>query len=214
MIASFSNGFIFIKTPKTGGTSAEIVMSTWLSGDDFCTRISKPDEVIRKEYGGWPPSRHYKGTKIYNHMPAVEVRDLLGDFWDKAFTFAAERHPYEKAVSLAYHAATQALGRPPGDAEFAEVLEETISDCGYLGRERYTDGGRVIVDEVIRHDRFWPRLAELADGWGQRLPDTLPRAKGTFRLNTAPARTILTDDQMRRIRADAAFEFQLLDFEP
>ena len=54
MIASFLHSFVFIKTRKTGGTSVEIVLSSWCGPDDIVTPIEPEDEVMRARYGGAP----------------------------------------------------------------------------------------------------------------------------------------------------------------
>lgn len=74
MIASFSKNFIFIKTRKTGGTSAEMVLSTWCAPGDACSTLMNADESARIAMSGLPGQRDYLGQKIWNHMPAYEVR--------------------------------------------------------------------------------------------------------------------------------------------
>ena len=213
MIASYSSNFIFLKTRKTGGTSVEIVLSSWCTGsDDVCTRILPADEITRREYGGLKPRSQHKGVRINNHMPAERVREIFPDLWDRAFKFTIERHPYEKAVSRVYWN----IGRRGGDpvADFESELEATLDGRIFIDRHIYMVDDKLAVDEVIDYAHMWPRLAQLGHGWGKTLPKELPQAKGQHRKDRRPAADILTPDQKHRIREACAFEFDTFGFAP
>ena len=100
MILSHSRKFIFIKTRKVSGTSMEISLSQVCGNDDILTPISYEDELIRLDLGGCLPQNYgdkneqrfrelirarnpdvdrvkHKG-RFYNHVPAIKVRDLVG----------------------------------------------------------------------------------------------------------------------------------------
>ncbi|HEY0917793.1 hypothetical protein [Devosia sp.] len=217
MIASFSNNFIFIKTRKTAGTSIEIVLSAWCSGRDICTPISDADEALRATYGA-APRNHSRGLiarllgrrDFYNHMPATEVRAALPALWSSAITFAVDRHPYEKVVSLAYFE----LGRRHGadrlsDELLSERISAVIAEKRYLNFPLYTEKGSVIVGELVPYAAAWKQVEDLARRIGREIPAELPRAKTQFRRDRRPAEAILTDRHMRQIRKDAAAEFDL-----
>lgn len=213
MIASFSHNFIFVKTRKVGGTSLEIVLSSWCSGRDICTPIPPEDEAIRAGFGG--RARNFRGpaggARFYNHMLAADVREALPGLWSRAFKFAVDRHPYEKVVSRAWWN----IGRRGGSPEELDAeIETAIETRTYLNFPLYCEGGRVIVDEVWRYEEMWQRLAELGRRLGQSIPDVPPRAKGGHRRDRRPAREVLTSDQRARIAEDASVEFELLGYEP
>ncbi len=212
MIASRSHKFIFIKTRKTGGTSLEIVLSSWCSGRDICSAISPADEALRAQYGGAPLNNLGRNgrERFDNHMPASLVRRRLPLLWHRAFRFTVERHPYEKVVSLAWFN----LGQ--GQAEstaIGEAIEQVIESRLYLNHPLYTIGGRLAVAEVWDHGEAWDRLEVLARKLGTELPAERPRAKANFRKDRRPAREILTGAQQRRIFDDARFEFELMGYE-
>lgn len=213
MIASWSLAFIFIKTRKTAGTSAEIVLSSWCSGRDICSPITPEDERTRTVFGGaarncGPPA----APTFYNHMPAAEIRDRLPDLWPHAFKFAVERHPYEKVVSLAWFQLGQPGGKP--GRSIAEEIDRVIDQKLYLNHPLYCIEGRVAVDELIEYADLWTRLRALGDRVGRDLPATLPTAKARFRKESRPAHEALSPEQKRRIRHDARLEFELMGYDP
>ena len=212
MIASRSLGLIFVKPRKAAGTSIEIVLSAWCSGRDICTPVTDEDERLRARYGG--RARNYRDwlgrKRFYNHMPAAEIERALPRLFASAFKFTVERHPYEKAVSLAWFR----IGMRGGDAatELGREIEAVIADREYLNFPLYTIGGRVAVDQVWEFGEIEARLALLAERLGQTLPPALPRAKSRFRLDRTEAREILSRRQRDRIAADARFEFDLMGY--
>lgn len=209
MIASFTNDFIFIKTQKTGGTSVEIVLSSWCSGKDICTPISEEEE--RAPFGG--RAMNYKSwlgkQRFYNHMPASEVKELLSGFWDRAYKFTIERDPFEKVVSRAWFA----LSRRNGPAsEIGKEIDAVIRSRMYINYPLYSIGGALAVDEVISYDNLWPRIGELAKRFGKAIPPKLPQAKAGIRADRRPAIEVLTDAQKEIILRDAAEEIAVLRF--
>ena len=209
MIASFSNRFIFIKTRKTGGTSAEIVLSTWCSGRDICAPLWSGDEALRKAAGGHPP---VPGVRVSNHMSADEIREKFPELWQDAFKFTVERHPYEKVVSFAYFNIGTRRGNPM--AEFRAEVDRVIASGLYLNHPLYMSAGKRAVDEIISYDELWPRLAEIGRSRGHSLPAELPKAKAHFRRDHRPARDILKPEQKDRIARAARIEFEMMGFVP
>jgi hypothetical protein len=212
MIASFTRNFIFIKPRKAGGTSLEIVLSAACAGRDICTPISAADEPLRAEHGGRARNhRDWLGRRrSYNHMPAAEVERLIPELWRNAFKFTVERHPYEKVVSLAWF---RAGSRGGGGKDVAAQIETEIVRRDYLNHPLYTIGGRVAVDEVWEFDRLSHLVRSAAERLGLDPDASLPMAKSGFRKDRRPAVEVLTSLQRRRIRDDAAFEFELMGYE-
>jgi len=213
MIASFSRNFIFIKPRKAAGTSLEIALSAACSGRDICTPVSPADEPLRAVHGGRPRNhRDWLGRRrFYNHMPASEIERLLPELWRTALRFTVERHPYEKVVSLAWFR----LGSS-GDSGngVAAQIDTEIARRDYLNHPLYTIGGRVAVDEVWEFDRLSDHVRSRAERLGLEPNLVLPRAKSGFRKDRRPAVEVLTPAQRRRIRDDAAFEFELMGYAP
>ena len=214
MIASFTNNFIFVKSRKVGGTSLEIILSSWCSGPDVCTPIAYIDEETRTQFGGEVRNNRYPDGSIrfYNHMPAADIRAELPGLWEKAFKFSVERHPYEKVLSRAWWE----IGKPDGfhDSTLEKEIDLAIETGSYLNYPYYCVDGVPIVDELWRFEEMWARLAELGSRIGKTVPANRPRSKSQFRKDRRPAREVLTKEQRRRIAEDARIEFELLGFEP
>lgn len=210
MIASWSRQLIFVKSRKTGGTSAEIVLSSWCSGSDICTPIHAEDEPLREAWGGQASNYldESRRRRYYNHMSAVEIRALLPGLWATAHKCTIERHPYEKVVSRAWWQ----LHKNQGSTTFEEEIDKAIAKGTYLNFGLYSDAGTVIVDEVMEHSRLAERLAELARDLGAPPPPSLPRAKSGHRRTDTSARDLLTAHQKAEILKRARAEFDLMGY--
>lgn len=239
MIASHSRNFIFIRTRKTASTSTEIVLGSWCSPADIVTPVGPEDELTRLAYGGRPgnfctdanvearylatlPSREVTKIKeayrvvmrhlhFHHHMSAAELKPMLPDsFWQSAYKFAFDRHPYEKAVSIAYWRKKGAIS---AGAEVEEFFDEVIEQGDYRNFDLYTIDGKPAVDDVFRYEDLQQSLAAVARRVGATVPETMPLAKGQHRRDRRPAREVLSDDQKRRVRDVCREEFDLLSYE-
>jgi hypothetical protein len=139
--------------------------------------------------------------RFYNHMPAAEIRLLVGEeVWGSYYKWCVERNPWDKVVSDYYYRFRR-LVRP--------TLREFL-ESGLAGAARnfplYTVGGDVAVDFVARYERLEDHLRDVAASLG--LPGaatTLPRAKAGFRPGRRHYSTIYTPEErdlVRQIFAD------------
>jgi len=90
------------------------------------------------------------------HAPAARIRAVLGgSFWASAFKFTCERHPYEKALSLAYH---EFRG-----GDFAAHLDAVVrAGPVHPGHMRYTINRRVVVNDFVRQVTLEADMARIA----------------------------------------------------
>ena len=111
MIVSYSRRFIFIRTRKVASTSVEIFLSQFCSEEDIITPLAPGEETLRHniqprnfriagcgrarilrifgELVGRPAIGH---GGFYNHMPAREIRRLIGDkVWNDCYKISIER---------------------------------------------------------------------------------------------------------------------------
>jgi hypothetical protein len=234
LIASFERRFVFIKTRKTAGTSVEIFLSGLCGAHDIITPIAPEDERMRpcgsaRNYATPELERAFdaavlagddgaqravmrqlrRGGHFYNHMPASEVLTKLPEFWPRAFKFTVERHPYEKAVSMAYWK----MFRHGLRGTFAEALDQVIAASDFDDLQRYTINGKVAVDRIVKQEDLAGGLREIGEQLGFDVGE-LPRAKSMVRTDKRPARDILSPSQKRTIIDRCRYSFENLGYEP
>jgi hypothetical protein len=239
MIASFSRNFLFVRTRKTASTSTEIVLGSWCGGDDIVTPVGVDDELIRHSYGGGPANfcedprleEKYKAAlatkdakliariyrdvmkqlRFHHHMDAAEIQAKLPrEFWQGARKFAVDRHPYEKAVSIAYWRNRKAIAN---GASVEDFLASVVEKADYRNFDLYSIDRTVWVDRVIRYEDLWSEIGALATSLGVAMPTDLPAAKAQYRKDRRPARDILPQPQKSRIYDICHDEFALLGYE-
>ncbi len=155
-------------------------------------------------YRGW------FGAKYVSHMHASAVRKRLNGFWERAYTFAVDRHPYDKVLSQSAFRLGRQGSYTPDD--LIQEIDNLLATDRYLNYPLYTYNGSVIVDQVVRYEELWDHLKSLAERTGNPFPHTLPMAKGQFR-NDFVTRELLTPQQKRDIQKGAEFEFSLLGWD-
>jgi hypothetical protein len=240
MIASFRHGFIFLKSKKSGGSAAESALAPLCGPDDVVTpagfdeplspggeaRNFTSDPETQAIYDQAAALRSDPGHKVYiqidrrcreagdfhAHMTAKQARSKLGqEFWDRAFKFTIERHPYERAVSQAWFTWAR-LGGPGQD--FEAFFDHSVRTGPYLNNRFYLIKGQPAVDRILRYERLDEDLRDVGARFGLVLPEPLPSIKGGFRKDRRPAGDILTEDQKAAIRARCTYEFEVMGYEP
>ncbi len=140
-----------------------------------------------------------------NHDSASRAIKRLGrPAWDAAFTFTIERHPYEKAVSMAWMHA--------GEAGFDQALEAVLAGKKYRNNGLYSVDGKVVVDFVIRYERMADDVAQLEKRLGLEIFARLPNANSEFRRDRRPAAEVLGKAQKSIIQSVCAEEFELFGY--
>ena len=233
MLISYLHNFIFIKTQKTGGTTVETVFANFCGPDDVVTPLGRSDEMERSN--GHPICRNFESTpelerayvnallageetstrrrdmKFYAHIPAASIKSKLDpEFWDRAFKFTIERHPYEKVVSKAFF-----WSGPEGSMDrFAKMLDRILRKDKFSTFRFYSIDDKVVVDEVVKLENLDTDLRRVAEKIGVSLPAQLPRMKSNTRRDPRPAREILSQEQKDHIYRVCKREFDLLGYEP
>jgi hypothetical protein len=236
-IVSFSRNFIFIKTVKTGGTSVEIALAPHCGPDDIIAPISMEDEWLRVQ-DGVVAARNFAKPKVveryaravldrdeapfrrarryarqhgfHPHMTAGQIKRLVPpEFWQSAFKFTVERHPYERTISRAYWRLSGKRNK--------KSIDELIELCSGLSAgnpRRYSIDGKVVVDDFIRTESLAADLKRIAARLGFELADSIPRAKGDVRTDRRPATEILTEKQKQRIYQNQRAIFDRFNYQP
>jgi hypothetical protein len=162
MILSHKYQFIYIRCRKTASTSIELALSRACGPDDIVTPIRAPeDEALRPQIGGCGPQNYlnYNGThRFYNHMPASEVKLLVGQkVWDSYYKWCVERHPWDKVLSYYYHRHRNPATRPP-----LYTFLESGGAQRAINFRLYTIGAEVAVDHIARYEQLTAELARIA----------------------------------------------------
>ncbi len=191
MIISHKHKFIFIKTKKTAGTSIEIALSTICGDQDIITPITAEDEITRKALGGRGPQNHVvNGIPLfYNHIPAKDVRVLIGKpVWDGYFKFCFERNPWDKVISWYFWEQATEPRLPLSEFVQSGWAAQVGGPGGF---DLYTIDGEMAVDRVCLFENLDQELARIrAELNLPAIPD-LPRAKSRFRQDKRHYREIL-----------------------
>ncbi len=196
MIISHKHKFIFVKTRKTAGTSIEVTLSKYCGPSDVVTEIA-PREKGHTARNFWIDKA--RGVKFYNHMPATEIRALIGDqTWNSYFKFCVERHPYLKTISL-FHMHRHNQSGDKSQYTFENWLrpDNAPSDFFMYADER----DKLIVDRVIRYKDLERGFAEVCEQLGLPCREIEARAKADSEKVpvelTAPQRAFL-DEQFAK----------------
>lgn len=229
MILSHKYKFIFIKTNKTAGTSIEIALAKFCGEKDIITPNDPADEDIRNRLGYPKPQhcyspvsdyrfrdiykiivRHKRKLKFYHHMPATEIKELVGDtIWNDYYKFCFERSPWDRVISFYYW--RYKSDPRPSITEFIDSDEILL--LKKYGLQRYTINGNVVVDRVCRFEKLQEELGEVSRILGFPETITLPKAKGAFRKDKRHYRDILNAEDAKKIERIFSKEIELFGYE-
>ncbi len=230
MIISHKHKFIFIKVAKTASSSVELYLSKFCGPDDIITKERVPDVKKLKtktpqNYNGFfnplPDFKYYGpkkalvntgrfflGRKYYEHIPAVAVKDRVGEkIWNSYFKFCFDRNPWDKAVSAYYW--LKRLGRQR-DQDFSRKI------CG--GRfpqsfKAYSINGELAVDFVGRFEHLAEDLEKACGKIGIPFDEKLlPATKMHTRPKTREWQQMYTEQEKEMVAQACAQEIELLDY--
>lgn len=209
MLISHEHRLIFIKTRKTAGTSIEIALSQHIGPDDVLTPDSADDpertvpaQNYRIPATRWTPRQWVaaaggKEIRFYHHIPAVNVRRVVGRrIWNDYLTVAVDRNPWDLAVSAYHWLRYQDQRRGRTGRTFPEFVAS--DDLAVFSNWRlYTHRNKVIVEDLLRFDIIAEEIEDLA--FTIKLDLDLPRAKSTQRTDRKPYQDWYTPDTKSRV---------------
>jgi len=248
MIISHSRKFIFLKTRKTGSTSVEIALSNFCSQQDIITPITPRDERQRLTSGG--VCRNFSSNRklelkyirdltantaystipeglaqaqiYYNHMSLGELHKVFQGKIAEYKTITIERHPYEKAVSLANFILGYA-SYIKGKALFANIdqiknkINEIIDNEDFKRNlcnwHIYSLNNTFAVDYILQHDKLEEDFLSLCNELGFDEDVILPKAKVGDRDKNISADELLTQSQKHKIQEICANEFAYFKYQ-
>jgi Sulfotransferase family len=150
--------------------------------------------------------RHYV---FRNHMPARKIRNKLDpQFFENAFKFTIQRHPYDRIISLAYWT------RKNPQKKIGEVINSILNEGSLTNTDFYMIDGKVAANYFVRFEAMRESLQALekkigaTDLWGQ-----FPQTKHEHRTDRRPASEVLTARQKKRIARQCKTEFKMFGYE-
>lgn len=188
----------------------EIALSAICGGDDIITPITPIDEATRVNLG-YMGAQNYSGTKYFNHMSSLRVKELVGaDIWKNYYKFCFERNPWDKVISWYYWE----INHSKPNMKFQDFMESKhfASVGGPGGYDLYTDTkGDVIVDDVFLYENMDQAISKIEKIIGVSLP-ALPKAKSQFRGNREPYTGIYSEYQKRLVKKAFKREIALFKY--
>ena len=201
ILVSHSHRFIYLKTAKTAGTSVEIYFEP-LCVPDPATYVAEHATDMKVSDAGVvglrAPGARTDGVPFYSHMPAADVRILVGEaVWSRYLKFAVVRNPFEKVVSAFW---AKNKGEPvlsadalaSGTTDFAAVkalFRDWVEDKQgrvSFDREAYAIDGEVVVDHIIRYETLVRDVEAVRVAIGSPCLPPLAHYKGGARCLSAP----------------------------
>jgi hypothetical protein len=194
MLLSHVNHFIYTKTLKAAGTSVEIYFQ------DACIPVGK--DIIRSHHieetvtsagiiGYRGPDQ--SGRTWYNHMPAVQIRELVGhSTWEEYYKFCVVRNPFDKVVSLWWFSVNRNQENPYKDESFSRIRSDFSAWCpGHaadaVDRDKYLIDGDVSVDFFIRYESLLDGMDSVCRRIGYPFrPERLGKYKSDSRAISQP----------------------------
>ena len=220
MILSLRHNYIYIRTKKTGSTTIEELLTQNVGPEDI---VIKRDFNVLKPLlkpGAEPPTREKltDAPMSPTHVGINRVQPLIReDFWEGAFKFTSERHPYEKAVSFAYWRWYNIGGRDnprePSGKEFDAHLDRMVRQGKYPSFPLYSIDGKSVVDDFVKLENLLGDIQRIAARIGISVPKALPQTRTESRADRRPAGEILSTEQKEVIWQRCRPEFELLGYE-
>lgn len=186
MILSHERKFIFIKTPKTAGTSVEIALSQFCGPRDIITPITPSDEDVRRRLG-FRTQQNYRAsllqrvsnralslagvepthTGFRNHASAAEIkRQIQPQVWERYFKFSIVRNPFTRTISAYFWRKQMSEARgEPFNVSFSDYLAADPTMVTSISRVTHLNG-KPAADFYIRFEHFEEDLATVADRLG------------------------------------------------
>jgi len=183
MIISHKHKFIFIKCPKTAGTSIQVALEPFCGDDDIVTSM-RPYE---------PPMSRYvprNGEDWHSHSSSIEIRSRLpNNVWNRYYKFAFERNPWDRTISNYWFRrwgrgpkAKKMLKKMRDDpvAIFPEWLERAKLASNY---QMYTgsDGTAIMANFIGLYENLNDDFAFICDRIGLVGAGELPLMKAGYR---------------------------------
>jgi hypothetical protein len=161
MILSFSRGFAFVAVPRTAGHAIRTALRPVLAANDWeqCTRFERRLFPV--------PALAAIG---HGHLTWEEVQPfLLPGQWERLFTFAVVRDPFDRFLSYAYflHAGSDDWRHDPMGTMKRDLAERRGHILLRPQHAFLCDGdGRIAVDRVARYETLQQDFDQICGKFG------------------------------------------------
>lgn len=216
MLISHIHRFIYTKTVKTGGTSVEVYFEPYCV--DPARSLAQTDERQHEESAWGVVGSRGALSKWYNHMPAGEIRALLGEeVWQRYFKFCVVRNPFDKVVSQFWFRISDKERQRLKSADFSVVRKAFSQWCRLsqfpLDRQVYTIDEVPAMDCFVRYERLHEGLEQVC---GRLKIPWQPERVGTFKSGYRGHSEHFTEYYTQRtaalVRASFAWELEYFQY--
>lgn len=217
MLVSHRHQFIYTKTGKTAGTSVEIYFEPCCVADPTHADGSQGHKEYVSKSGiiGFRGRTTPPGTKWWNHMPAAEIKRLLGKkIWNSYFKFCVIRDPFDRAISLFFYVRKQGkIDNDPSLPDCEQFESWLINRRAAVNCDRYMIDGKFCLDDVIRYERLHADMERICNRLGLRWdPAAFPHTKKGIRPPGTTVAEMYTERAEEIVRQQNAFEFDFFAY--
>lgn len=237
MIISHKNKFIFIKNPKTAGSTCEYLLRKACGPKDIITRISEESNRMYNDY--FPKelkSRNYNlplktvsnkrillntiqfkspyQNKFFNHDPAKKIKGELGDkIWNSYFKFCFERHPVTKLISKYKWMYYNKKIRDKCFLSFDSFIRTGM--FASRGYDLYSIGGISQMDKIFKYEKLNDSFEYLSDKFNVQMKPNSVKFKNskTFAFKPDDNSIKINKEHLKIIEIAFARELKLLEYD-
>lgn len=190
---------------KSAGTSTEALLEHYcLPPGTKCGTHSRKMTISEHGIAGGRFHLVRLHDQYYNHMPAIELREKLGDdTWNSYFKFCNVRNPWDRMVSLFYNMNLSILedlrSMPFNKVQhrFYKWARNKNSRSHMDDHLIYTLDGRLAVDDVVRYETLHEDMSRICKHLEiQYRPNELPKWKSDWRVRSEGYRDYYTDQKV------------------
>ncbi len=225
VLVCYEHRFIYLKTTKTAGTSAEKALQPLCEEPGL--GVLQPGEVRTSRYGivgargevsdrRRPKWHFWRNHPWRNHMPAQEVKENLGRRTFESYTKIANvRDPFDRAVSQ-FHFRKHTRNLPSEDAstEFKQFRAFILSENWSNDWEIVSVDDKLIINRFIRKEHLLSDLNETYAGFGLAENSfDLPHEKSmSERRKDIPVSDYFDPETIEIVRRKMDWVFEALDY--
>ncbi len=221
MLVSHKYKFIYIKTPKTAGTSVEIFLERYCRPDP--ENIREGCEELISEVGivalRTNDKERLARATFWNHMSAKAIKDALGaEIWDSYTKVCNVRNPFDLVVSQFWMATPLQVRKNLQNQDIKSIRQKfkpwvlgrniarKIRNISFI--DNRFPANRWIRYEFLEND-VRALCAELGMEFGE-----IGQYKGNIRLNKTPFQSYYDEETAAAVQSGFDLEFQQFGYDP